>query len=66
MKAANKIPDHSFLPVTTFIGHKKKLAELKASLHAKKSSAAEARRILDKYIDSSHKVSDDVLHMREE
>lgn len=66
MKAAKKIPDHSFLPVTTFIEYKKKLAELKAALHIKKSSAAEACRILDKYINSSHKISADILHMREE
>lgn len=66
MKTAKKMPDHSFLPVTTFIEYKKKLAELKASLHIKKSSAADARKILDKYMQSPHKISDDIIQMREE
>lgn len=66
MKTANKIPDYSFLPITTFIEYKKKLAELKASLHIKKATVTEARKILDSYMKPPHKLSDDILHMREE
>ncbi len=66
MGTAKKILGHSFLPITTFIEYKNKLAELKAALHIKKASIAEARKILDKYVNPSHKLSNDILHMREE
>ncbi len=66
MKTAKKTLDHSFISFTTFIEYKKKLAELKTSLHIKKASITEARRILDTYIKPPHKLSDDILHMREE
>lgn len=66
MKTAKKPIDHSFLPLTTFIEYKKKLAELKASLHIKKASVTDACKILDSYMKPPHKLSDDVLQMREE
>ena len=66
MGTAKTIVGHSFLPITTFIEYKKKLAELKAALHIKKASITEARKILDNYVNPSHKLSDDILHMREE
>lgn len=66
MKTANKILDYSFLPITTFIEYKKKLAELKASLHTRKASVTEARKILDSYMKPPRKLSDDILQIREE
>lgn len=66
MGAVKKSLDHSFLPFTTFIEYQKKLTELKADLHIKKPSIAEARKILDAYIKPSQKLSDDILKMREE
>ena len=66
MKTAKKTLDHSFLPFSTFIEYKIKLAELKASLHIKKASVTDACKILDSYMKPPHKLSDDILQMREE
>lgn len=66
MKTAKKTQTHSFLPITSFIEYQKKLKELKTSLHIKKATATEARKVLDSYVTPSHKLSDDLLHMREE
>ena len=66
MKPNKNLLNHSFLSFPTFIEYKKKLTELKATLLIKKSSIVEARKILDNYIKPSHKLSDDIIHMREE
>lgn len=57
---------HLFLPFSTFIEYQKKLRELKSALYVKKSSIAEARKLMDAYIKPSQKLSDDILKMREE
>ena len=66
MKTVKKPVDYSFLPLPTRIEHKKNLKELKTALHAKESSIANARRILDAHIKPSQKLSDDIIKTREE
>lgn len=66
MKTAQKSQSYSFVPFNIFIEYKKKLTELKTSLHITKMSINEARKILDRYVNPTHKLSSDVLHMREE
>jgi len=66
MKTLENPINYSFTAFSTFIEYKKKLAELKTSLHVKSSSIIEARKTIDTYIKPSHKLSNDVIKMREE
>ncbi len=65
MKTAKKSLNHPFVPFSTFIEYRKKLKELKSALHIKKASITEARKILNTYI-TTHKLSNDIIKMREE
>lgn len=67
MKSAKKSLNNSFIPFFTFIEYRKKLTQLKTKFNIrKKSSVVEARKILDAYIKTPQKLSDDILKMREE
>lgn len=66
MKTVKNSLNNSFTPLFTFIEYRKKLMQLKTKFRIrKKSSVVEARKILDTYIKTPQKLSNDILKMRE-
>ena len=66
MKTVKDSLNLSFIDFSTFIEYQKKLTELRSTLHLKDTSIVEARNTLNSYIKPSHKLSNDVIKMREE